>query len=445
VLHYSDTFFRRARILAVDDSKTYLVHLASLLQSEGYTVVTEERSRDALERLEREAFDCVLVDLVMPEMDGIEVCRRITSMRDRLDNPIAVLMLTGREGKEDLTRALEAGADDFVGKSSDEAVLKGRIRALLRRKFYQEENQRILEELKNKELEAARARTEKEASMARAAEERRRQAEETARELRRAKAKLEHANEELTQTNDELRQFAFLASHDLQEPLRSITSFCNLLKDMYVGRLDDQADDFIDRIVSAAKRMKAMVQGLLSYSRVTRSESDSFQDVDCREVLNNVLEDLRLPIADARAEIRWEAPPKVFGSPCQLTQLFENLVANAIRYCDKSPPTIHIEFDDKPNHWEVAVHDNGIGIAPEHRECIFELFKRLHVRDEDSGTGIGLTICKKIAQRHGGTIWVESEPGKGCTFHFTIAKHRDEDISDEPSDRTYSPVGHSAG
>ena len=301
-----------------------------------------------------------------------------------------------------------------MGKLSDVDVLQGRIRALLRRKFFQEG-------LKNKELEAERARAEKEAALARAAEDRRQQAEKTAQELRRAKSEVEQANKELIESNDELRQSAFLASHDLQEPLRSITSFCNLLKDTYSGQLDEQADDFIDRIVGGAKRMKAMVQGLLSYSRVSCSEYDSFRQVDLQAILEDVLEDLRLPIEDTQAEIQWDNPPTVVGNPCQLTQMFENLIANAIRYRGESPPRIHIEFTRSPEHWEVAVSDNGIGIGPEHRECIFDLFKRLHVRNEKSGTGIGLTICKKIAQRHGGTLWVDSELGKGSTFRFTVA------------------------
>ena len=151
---HSDTAFRRAKVLAVDDSATYLLHLKCLLEAEGYTVDAVSDPTHVLTNLKTTSYDLALIDLVMPEMDGIELCRQIVSMRLHLDNPIAVLMLTGREAKEDLTRALEAGADDFVGKSSDQAVLKGRIRALLRRKFFQEENRRILEELKNKQLEA---------------------------------------------------------------------------------------------------------------------------------------------------------------------------------------------------------------------------------------------------------------------------------------------------
>ncbi|HVT28299.1 MAG TPA: response regulator [Lacipirellulaceae bacterium] len=416
----SENAFRRARVLAVDDSQTYLSHLSRLLQEEGYSVDTVAEPKQALSRLEASSYDLALVDLVMPELDGIELCRRIVAMRTSLDNPIAVLMLTGREAKEDLTRALEAGADDFVGKSSDQAVLKGRIRALLRRKFFQEENQRILEELKNKELEAVRARAETEAALARAADERRQHAELVAIELRQAKGDLERSNEELLRSNEELRQFAFVASHDLQEPLRSITSFCNLLKEEYQGRLDEQADTFIERIVNGAKRMKALVMDLLAYSRVERDQHVVFQMVNFAEVVEDALANLQAAINETRATISCGRLPMVLGNRVQLVQLLQNLIGNAIMYRSGEPPNIRIDARRTGEYWEVSVSDNGIGISPEHHQVIFEIFKRLHSRDKYPGTGIGLAACKRIVQRHGGQIFVDSQLGSGSTFRFTI-------------------------
>jgi two-component system NtrC family sensor kinase len=419
VLH-NEFAFRRAHVLAIDDSETYLSHLKCLLLSEGYTVDAVTDPQEALRRLGESSYDLALVDLVMPVLDGIEVCRRIIAMRSHLNNPIAVLMLTGREAKEDLTRALEAGADDFVGKSSDQAVLKGRIRALLRRKFFQEENQRILEELKNKELEAIKARAETEAALARAADERRQHAESVASELQKAKTELEKANEELVRSNDELRQFAFVASHDLQEPLRSITSFCNMLKDEYHGRLDEQANNFIERIVNGAKRMKALVTDLLSYSRVSQEERVPFQEVELRDVVSDVLANLQSSLHDAGAEVAIGELPIVVGDRMQLVQLLQNLVSNAITYRSDQPPKIQIEARRHGTYWELSVRDNGIGIAPEHHQQIFEIFKRLHSRDRYPGTGIGLAVCKKIVQRHGGQITVYSRLGAGSDFRFTI-------------------------
>jgi two-component system NtrC family sensor kinase len=430
VLIPSESAFRRANILAVDDSRTYLSHLESLLQVEGYSVEAVTDPNQALRRLGESSYDLALVDLVMPGLDGIEMCRRIVAMRSQLDNPIAVLMLTGREAKEDLTRALEAGADDFVGKSSDQAVLKGRIRALLRRKFFQEENQRILEELKNKELETIAARAETEAALARAADERRRHAESVASELQRAKTELEKANDELTRSNDELRQFAYIASHDLQEPLRSITSFCNLLKRDYDGRLDEQADNFIERIVGGAKRMKALVTDLLAYSRVSREEHVDFRSVDFNDVVSDVLANLQASITDAGAEISVGDMPTVVGDRVQFVQLLQNLVGNAIIYRGEQQPNVRIEAIQRNCFWQFSVRDNGIGIAPEYHQQIFEIFKRLHSRDRYPGTGIGLAVCKKIVHRHGGEITVDSRAGAGAVFRFTIPA-TPEEIPDE--------------
>jgi two-component system NtrC family sensor kinase len=420
VLPRSESAFRPARILAVDDSETYLCHLRCLLEGDGHTLDTLTDPMEALRRLDGASYDLALVDLVMPVMDGIALCRQIVALRRQLDNPIAVLMLTGREAKEDLTRALEAGADDFVGKSSDEAVLRGRIRALLRRKFFQEENQRILEELKNKELETIAARAEKESAVARVAEERRRQAEAAARELQQAKTELERANQELTRSNDELRQFAFVASHDLQEPLRSVTSFCNLLKEEYGGRLDEQADSYIERVVQGAKRMKALVTGLLSYSRVSRDEQPPMDEVNVQEVVAEAIANLQSSIDESVAEIWVDEMPTVIGDRLRLGQLLQNLLGNAILYRSDRPPHIRVHAVRDGDFWEFAVEDNGIGIAPEYHQQVFEIFRRLHSRDKYPGTGIGLAVCKKIVQRHGGRIWLESQPGAGTVFRFTL-------------------------
>ncbi|HTQ37648.1 MAG TPA: response regulator [Pirellulales bacterium] len=418
-----DSHFKRARILAVDDSPTYLMHLTALLEEEGYLIAHANNGPDALKRVDEDVFDCVLVDLVMPEMDGIEVCRRITSMRERLDSPIAVLMLTGHEDKDDLTRALEAGADDFVGKSSDVAVLKGRIRALLRRKFYQQENQRILEELNKKELEAAHARAEKEAAEARIAQERQRHAEEVAEQLQKTKAELERFNEELKQSNSELRQFAHVASHDLQEPLRSIISFCNLLQKKSADQLDAEASDYMERIVKGALRMKALVQDLLAYSRASQEHQNPYEPVDVQLALADALANLQGSLNDTQAAIHCEPLPVVWADRSQMVQLLQNVIGNALKYRAAATPEIRIGAEQHETTCEFYVSDNGIGIAPEYHERIFEIFKRLHNRTEYPGTGIGLSVCKRIVERHGGRIWVESAWGKGSTFRFTIPLH----------------------
>jgi signal transduction histidine kinase len=239
-------------------------------------------------------------------------------------------------------------------------------------------------------------------------------------EIRCRDDELERSNEELQRSNDELKQFAFVASHDLQEPLRSITSFCNLLEDEYRGRLDEQADDYIDRIVNGSKRMKALVNDLLSYSRVTREVQAEFRPVDLREVVEAAVENLQTAIHEADAEINAGPLPVVAGDRTQLVQLMQNLIGNAIKYRGERPPQVRIEAVRRGAAWECSVRDNGIGIAPEFHQQIFEIFKRLHGRDKYPGTGIGLAVCKKIVQRHGGQIFVDSQAGHGSVFRFTI-------------------------
>ena len=277
------------------------------------------------------------------------------------------------------------------------------------------------------------ARPEKEAAIARVAEERRRQAEAAAVELRQAKVELERANQELTRSNDELRQFAYIASHDLQEPLRSVTSFCNLLKEEYQGRLDEQADNYIERVVQGAKRMKALVTGLLSYSRVSHDEQPPLSDVDLREVAADAIANLQSSVQDSGAEISLGDLPMVMGDRLQLCQLLQNLLSNAILYRGERPPKIHVDATRDGNRWEFAVEDNGIGIAPEYHQQVFEIFRRLHCRDKYPGTGIGLAVCKKIVQRHGGRIWVESQPGAGTTFRFTLQATTETQVDESES------------
>jgi len=404
---------RRARLLTIDDSPTYLEHLAGELEQEGYEVDRASSGEAGLSRLTSEAYDCVLVDLIMPGLDGIGVCRRINELRQSTDIPIAVLMLTGQENKDDLTRALEAGADDFVGKSSDMAVLKGRIRALLRRKFFQEENRRILQELKDKELEALKARAEKELAEARA-------------EL---VGELEATAAELKRSNRELEQFAYVVSHDLKEPLRMITSYTQLLAEEHQGKLGENADLYINYVVGGAKRMRQLIDDLLEYSRVGRRQEPSEQ-VDLRKLLDQILWDLNSAIHDAGARVEVGELPHISGNRTLLRQLFQNLIGNAIKFRGSEPPVVTVRCTGDDSFWQFTVADNGIGIDPRHLDRIFEVFQRLHTRDEYPGTGIGLAICRKIVEQNGGTIVAESTPGKGTTFRFTWPVSQGENTPD---------------
>lgn len=243
-------------------------------------------------------------------------------------------------------------------------------------------------------------------------------------ERKRMESALEEKAKELERSNQELEQFAYIASHDLQEPLRMIASYTQLLERRYKERLDADALQFISYAVDGAARMQALINDLLAYSRVgTRAKA--FVLIDCADVVRRALKNLEIAIEESGAKVVVADLPKVQGDLTQLTQLFQNLVGNAIKFRGDKPPAIHISAqleEEGPSVWHFAVRDEGIGIDPQYFERIFVIFQRLHTREEYPGTGIGLAVCKKIVERHGGQIWVESEVGKGSTFHFTIPK-----------------------
>lgn len=233
-----------------------------------------------------------------------------------------------------------------------------------------------------------------------------------------AEKELKRYSGELKRSNEELQHFAYVASHDLQEPLRMISSYLQLIKRRYKGRLDADADEFIDYAVDGASRLQTMINGLLEYSRVDRS-GKSLEPADCGVILERAITNLKVAITESSAVITHDPLPTVMADDTQLLHVFQNLIANAIKFRGNEPPHIHISVTRNENEWTFSVRDNGIGIDPEYNERLFNIFKRLHGR-EYPGIGLGLSICKKIINRHGGKIWVESEPGKGATFYFTI-------------------------
>lgn len=238
-------------------------------------------------------------------------------------------------------------------------------------------------------------------------------------ERKNTEEKLKHTTADLARSNKELEQFAYVASHDLQEPLRMITSYLHLLEDRYKERLDSDAQEFIDYAVDGASRMHDLIDNLLAYSRV-ETHGKSFEVTDCNPVLNMALTNLKIAIEKSGAAVTRGEMPKVMADPTQLLEVFQNLVSNAIKFRGADPVKIDISAQQKGSEWMFCVKDNGIGIDLKHSERIFLIFQRLHTRDEYPGAGVGLAICKKIVERHGGRIWLESEIGKGSGFCFTI-------------------------
>ena len=240
-------------------------------------------------------------------------------------------------------------------------------------------------------------------------------------ERTRAQQEIARNAEDLARSNSELEQFAYVASHDLQEPLRMVASFTQLLARRYRGQLDSEADEYIGYAVDGAQRMQTLILDLLSYARLS-TKGQSPQLINTASVCETALAQLRQSIKERNAVVTVDRLPTVLGYGTQLTQLFQNLIGNALKYCNRQQPQVHVSAQATPDHWIFSIRDNGIGIEPQYFERIFQMFKRLHTREQYSGTGIGLALCKKIVARHRGQIWVESQPGKGSNFQFTIPR-----------------------
>jgi PAS domain S-box-containing protein len=242
----------------------------------------------------------------------------------------------------------------------------------------------------------------------------------TEREL--SQERLRETLEELERSNQELENFAYIASHDLQEPLRMVTSYLELLGDRYGDRLDDKAQTYMDFAVDGALRMRQLIDDLLAFSRVKTTGQD-FAHVDLSELLEEVQHDLQPALRESGGELHLpEAPPPVYGDPSQLRQLFQNMIGNALKFRGDRSPLVRVGIEQQEEHWLLWCQDNGIGMDPTNTDRIFTIFQRLHTRREYEGNGVGLAICKRIVERHGGTIWVDTEPGAGSTFYFTLPR-----------------------
>jgi PAS domain S-box-containing protein len=238
-------------------------------------------------------------------------------------------------------------------------------------------------------------------------------------ERKQAQEQLFKTLDELKRSNTELEQFAYIASHDLQEPLRAVAGMVQLLQKRYQNQLDERADEYINLAMDGATRMQTLINDLLAYSRVER-RGNPMQSIDANKSLASAVRNLQVSIAEQGATVTNDDLPTLEADATQLTQLFQNLIGNAIKFHGEHPTLVHVGVEKLENAWHFSVRDNGIGIDPQYFERVFLVFQRLHTRREYSGTGIGLSICKKIVERHGGRIWIDSQIGQGTTFHFTI-------------------------
>jgi len=241
--------------------------------------------------------------------------------------------------------------------------------------------------------------------------------------LKKTEERVRQYNEKLIRSNEELEQFAYVASHDLQEPLRMISSYTQLLERRYKDKLDDDANEFIYYVVDGACRMQRLINDLLDFSRIT-TRGKTFEEVDTYSILGQALSNVHQLISDAAAIVTNDDLPIIYADESQLVRVFQNLIDNAIKFCSKRIPHIHVSAKKKEDEWVFSISDNGIGIDEQFQDRIFTVFQRLHGKDKYPGTGIGLAICRRIVERHDGRIWFESELDKGAIFYFTIPKTR---------------------
>ena len=363
----------RLRVLLVEDSPADVELELLTLRKDGFDVSGDvaQTAEEFTARIRSAHYDLILADYNLPQWKGTEAVDILC--RENLDIPL--ILVTGYLGEEK--------AVDYIKQGATDCVLKDHLARLP-------------------------------ASVRRAQEEKRLRD-----QRRQAEEELALKVAELARSNAELEQFAYVASHDLQEPLRMIANYTQLLAERYRGKLDEQADKYISYSVDGAVRMQALIQDLLKFSRVGRAEIQA-RTTECRAVVEQALKNLQAAIQESGAMVKWNNLPVVMADPAQLTQVFQNLIANAIKFHGPETPVIQIDAEKKDLDWVLSVSDNGIGIPVESQEDIFVIFRRLHTRTEYSGNGIGLSICKKIIERHGGKIWIEAQAKPGCCFKFTL-------------------------
>jgi len=371
-------------VLVVEDNPEMNRYVRGILASQ-YRVDSAFDGRQGLEMARRLRPDLIVSDMMMPGMSGEELLRELRVAEGL--QAVPVVMLTARDEEALRVRLLRLGAQDYLVKPFSSEELLARVANLVSMKLTRDllQNESDTRTVSLEALAAAVA----------------------------------TRTRELARSNQELERFAFVASHDLQEPLRTIAVFAELLAARCKGRLDAEADEYVKFLVSGVARMKALIEGLLEYSRVAEISSAATM-VSCESVLADVLDNLRDSIRTAGAVITHDTLPHVWANQVHVTQLFQNLVSNAIKFRGDAPPRIHVGVRRRAGRTVFSVSDNGIGIETRDIERLFHVFQRLHSQEEYPGAGIGLAVARRIAERFGGRIWIESAPGRGSTFYFTL-------------------------
>lgn len=418
--NWNPAFFKAQTVLVVDDSATYLAFLEHNLSEAGYTVITASGGSAALDVIEEQSVDCVVLDLIMPEMDGIDVCRRISEMRLSSHVTFPILMLTNKDSKDAMMRALDAGADDFVSKSNDPSIINARIRALLRRKLLHDEHERILEEFRQKEVELVRERADKEAAQARA----------------QLVEQLEEANRELKETQVQLVQAAKMASlgelvagvaHEVNNPLAYSMSHVSTIQSALDGVAEEiagglsektnkklkKARERINDVLDGLGRVQELVTKLRTFSRLDEGE---FKQADLRECIESTLTLMSHRLKEIDVITDFSESNEIFCAPGNLNQVILTLLSNALDAIgeDKHDARISIATEWEADTYVIRVADTGPGIPEDLKDRIFEPF--FTTKEVGQGTGLGLAIAYRIVERHGGKIEHRSSAGGGAEF-----------------------------
>ena len=352
----------KTRILNVDDHDAGRYARTRFLNRAGFIVDEARTGEQAIAAIRDRPPDLVLLDINLPDIDGFEVCRRIKADPETARIPV-VFLSAARLADLDVVAGLEHGADNYLREPVDPAVLVATVRALLRERDVQEA---------------------------------------------------------LVRSNEQLRRFAFVVSHELQEPLRMVKSYTQLLSQRYKDNLGPEANEYMQFTITGVNRMEKFIHDMLAYSQAAEADME-MKAFSCRTALDWALMELQPAIEESGATITSDALPVVMGDPMRLSQVFKNLIGNAIKYHGEQTPQVHVSAAAEGLEHIICIRDNGIGIDPKYFDNIFILFKRLHGRDR-AGSGVGLAICKEIVEHHGGRIWVESDPGQGSSFCFTLPK-----------------------
>lgn len=397
------------KILVVDDREDNLLSIETILEQENYAIVKANSGRAALKiLLQQQDFTLILMDVQMPDMNGFETASLIYE-REKLRHIPIIFITAHNQGEERMFQGYKMGAVDFIYKPINPELLRYKVSVFV--ELYQKTHQLLNHERK---LLAANRKLEQEVEERRLTEEK----------IRLLNEQLLENNIQLKSTIEELDRFAYVASHDLQEPLRKILVFSDKLQTRYKDSLDGEVAQGLEKIARASVRMQSLINDLLKFSRQTSGNED-FVAVPLEQIIQDVIADLEIEIEKAAAQIHYDNLPEIWGIPSQVRQLFQNLVSNAIKFRKKDEaPVVRIYCEPGSNFSRIVIQDNGIGFDPKYADDIFMVFKRLHSYHEFEGSGVGLSICKKIIDKHNGVIRAESEIGNGSKFiiEFPLVK-----------------------